>query len=61
MKRNEQIENEETWNSERNERTWNKQIKRHKKYQKTTLTRKHVQMWVAIDDFSEPYSKAWIA
>ena len=54
-------QNKNTWNSERNERTWIKQIMKHKKQQKTQLTRKQLEMWVAIDDFSEPYSKTWIA
>ena len=52
---------ENTWNNyEINQRTWNKQIKKHKKNNKTTLTRKHVEMWVTIKDFWEPYSKTWI-
>ena len=49
---------ENTFKHERNEGTWNKQIKKQKK---TQWTRKHVEMWVKIDDFWEAYSKTWIA
>ena len=67
------MKKKKTWknNKQKNMKTPEtvKQMKEHgvkksrdtKKQQKTKSTRKHVEMWVAIDDFSEPYSKTCIA